>query len=111
MIILHDKREPSAERVAELASTGGDRMLVPVLLPGTSVSPGERSRISAVIAAAASGPSQATVIVNGMMAASGLASPGAAVLVAPAVDAFGIRSEAAVEAALDQLTGAGGAHR
>lgn len=107
----HDQREASAERVAELASTDGDRMLVPVLLPGTSVSRGERSRISAVIAAAASGPSAATVIVNGMMAASGLASPGAAVIVAPAVDAFGICSEAAVAAVLDHLMGAGGAHR
>ncbi|MCS5497244.1 hypothetical protein NY547_08360 [Cnuibacter physcomitrellae] len=111
VVVRHDEREASAERVAEFASTSGARMLVPVLVPGTSVSAAERGRISAVIAAAAAAPSAATVIVNGMMAASGLAAPGAAVIVAPAVDAFGICSEAAVEAALDHLTAAAGALR
>ncbi|WP_368497689.1 glycoside hydrolase family 3 N-terminal domain-containing protein [Herbiconiux sp. A18JL235] len=110
-VVRHEEHEPSAERVAELASADGDRMLVPVLVPGTTVSVSERSAISAVIAAAASGPSAATVIVNGMMAAAGLASPHAAVVVAPAVDAFGICSAAAVEAVLDHLTGDGAASR
>ncbi|MBE1876577.1 glycoside hydrolase family 3 N-terminal domain-containing protein [Myceligenerans pegani] len=72
-------------------------LVAAVVVPDTAVGPEDRRRIDQLARYAE------LLVVNGVMPAESLRRDRACVIVAPAVDAFGIVTEAAVDAVLDRL--------
>ncbi|WP_084469632.1 glycoside hydrolase family 3 protein [Jiangella gansuensis] len=99
--------EPATAATLERLADAAAGTLLPVIVPSIALSDEDRAQIAEVVAASVS-PQVAAVVVNGVMAAASLAADDAAVIVAPAVDAFGICTEATVDAVLDRLLSAGG---
>ncbi|GII95537.1 glycoside hydrolase family 3 N-terminal domain-containing protein [Sinosporangium siamense] len=97
-------RTASAEAVRELRREG-ETVLLPVVVPETSVSARDHATIAEIVAESEAGGVVA-LVVNGMMRAVTIANERVGVIVAPAVDAFGICSEAAVDAILDRVSAA-----
>lgn len=88
----------SVGRVAGEAGT----LVVPVLVPPTAVGEAQLTAIDEVVTATAS-LSRAVTIINGVIPAERFALAGVPVIVTPAVDAFDICTEAAVNAVVDHL--------
>ncbi|MCC4247904.1 glycoside hydrolase family 3 protein [Microbacterium testaceum] len=86
------------ERIAR--DTGG--AVLPVMVPPTAVTDAEISSLRDVVAATAALGGVAT-IVNGVVPAAMFDAHGSAVIVAPAVDAFDICTQAAVDAVADRI--------
>jgi beta-glucosidase-like glycosyl hydrolase len=95
---------PSPATLA-LAAHASDAPVLPVLVPPTAVDDAVVADIRATVAAAAALGAAATVV-NGVLPADGLRIEGGPVVVAPAVDAFGICTQAAVDAVIDRLRSA-----
>lgn len=72
-------------------------LVTSVIVPGTAMSDDARRRVSEIA------ETTELLVLNGVMRASEAHRGSGAVIVAPAVDAFGIVSEAAVDAILDQI--------
>lgn len=99
----HIKEPATAAAIQQVTGAARDG-LVPVIVPPVALSDDDRRNIDEVVAASVGLPG---VVVNGVMPAARLAADGTAIIVAPAVDAFGVCTEAAVDAVLDHLVGRG----
>lgn len=84
-------------RLAEGERPNSDELLVDVVVPHTAVSDDDARRIELLA------ESSELLVLNGVVRADTVRRGAGAVIVAPAVDTFGIVSEAAVDAIIDQI--------
>ncbi|WP_104062381.1 glycoside hydrolase family 3 protein [Arthrobacter sp. 4R501] len=99
-----DPRQPNAASITDAASLYPGSHIIPVFCPSTAMASEEKQEFRNATTAPGARERIAVALVNSSLPASAFADLGATVVSLPAVDTFGIVTDAAVRAALDVLS-------